>query len=354
MFNCNFTVAFWQQQLLELYCKNNIFFFLVPSWFDSFFYHKIYKHFLQFNDIFISLHISLIQMITVHPFLAESVNNRTHFLLFLPGSHRVGKKWSIAFDMSSLSANDNVQLAELRIRQPAFTESSSVVDVYHSHKHRCPGCPDSRHLLGRLRARPSSTASSFSWKVFDMTEMLSGWLQRGHGGRRTELQEDEVEEDIQHATADRVVMVVFSSQNSQKTLIRVAERSKYVRTTSSSGARRGREKRHPRTENNGPLCRRTDMWVNFEKFGWADYIVFPKRYNAYQCQGSCPTPVNETFGPTNHAYMQSLLHHHHPDKVPCLSCVPTRLSPLSMLYYENGKMVMKHHEDMVVEECGCE
>uniref|UniRef100_A0A3Q1GNQ5 Nodal homolog 2-A-like n=1 Tax=Acanthochromis polyacanthus TaxID=80966 RepID=A0A3Q1GNQ5_9TELE len=106
--------------------------------------------------------------------------------------------------------------------------------------------------------------------------------------------------------------------------------------------------------NNGPLCRRTDMWVNFEKFGWADYIVFPKRYNAYQCQGSCPTPVNETFGPTNHAYMQSLLHHHHPDKVPCLSCVPTRLSPLSMLYYENGKMVMKHHEDMVVEECGCE
>uniref|UniRef100_A0A3Q3JRV0 TGF-beta propeptide domain-containing protein n=1 Tax=Monopterus albus TaxID=43700 RepID=A0A3Q3JRV0_MONAL len=137
--------------------------------------------------------------------------------------HQTAKRWSITFDMSSTSVSDNVQLAELRIRLPAFTESiRASVDIYHSHSDQCSRmhCSENRLFLGHLTAHPSSMGSPSSWKVFNMTQTLRRWLQQGPPARRLEEEEAEVREEghqelegVHHLTADQVMMVVFSRQN---------------------------------------------------------------------------------------------------------------------------------------------
>ncbi|XP_029492926.1 nodal homolog [Oncorhynchus nerka] len=328
--------------------------------------------------------------------------------LIAKGCHQVGEKWTITFDMSSISASDDVQLSELRIRLPAFSASKHVtLDIYHSRKQDCESdtelCSEERLLLGSFGASPSDTRSQ--WNVFNVTALLKYWMHQGD--TVTQSQEERVlviekehesgapddgEEidtayighlthkkiKVHHPTDERVMMVVFSKHNlprdgeSAPTLIRTVEHSKYAILDKVSREAQGRRHKRNRMERvrmaggiaanatgsaaeavQRPLCRKIDMWVDFDHIGWNEWIVYPKRYNAFRCEGECPTPVDESFSPTNHAYMQSLLRLYHPDRVGCPSCVPTRLSPLSMLYYGDEDVVLRHHEDMIVEECGC-
>ena len=119
-----------------------------------------------------------------------------------------------------------------------------------------------------------------------------------------------------------------------------------------------RNVRHKRTtgryrlRSNRGRCKRYDFMIDFDAVGWGDHVIYPKRFNAYHCQGRCPSPIEESYNPTNHAILQSIarLSNKH---IPSPCCIPTKLRPVSMLYYENREIVLRHHEDMVAENCGC-
>ncbi|KAI4894396.1 hypothetical protein NFI96_015022 [Prochilodus magdalenae] len=286
--------------------------------------------------------------------------------------------WVVTFDFSSLLSEHHVQTAELRVRVPQAPVPPANVTVEIQHQqdrpcHRHDICLEDQSM-GFL-PESSLISSSAHWRVYNVTSQLVQWTDKTMSQRKRRpqrIRKDHPGLKAAHNGANRAMLVVFSHTGSKKgpqdkaSLLRTAERSKFllasdaqaVRRVKRQRSRRGQPiKRHseilrPDTERKD-LCRRVDMHVDFNQIGWGSWIVFPKKYNAYRCEGACPSPLGEEFQPTNHAYMQSLLKHYHPGRVPTPCCAPTKMSPLSMLYYENGEMILRHHEEMVVEECGC-
>ncbi|KFO71556.1 Nodal, partial [Cuculus canorus] len=312
------------------------------------------------------------------------------------GSVQNGSRWSLSFDMSSLSRSQEVSLAELRIHLPDLPASHDVsLDIYHSRRRRCRVGGTCAHQLFLGTVAGSSASTQASWNVFEVTNLLRSWLHQDVAPDRDPMGREQWEESMEATMAtttaqlpmssaaghgepapsrdvrDGVLLLVFSRDKSpgEHSLIRTAETSKHVMRDSGSqglGTRRHRRNRMEKQrikasdaaaavpgEEGRSLCRRVDMMVDFEQTGWGSWIVSPKKYNAYRCEGLCPSPVDETFKPTNHAYIQSLLQLYKPNQVPCPACSPVRMSPLSMLYYEKGEIVVRHHEDMIIEECGC-
>ncbi|KAM9336334.1 nodal-related 2 [Symphorus nematophorus] len=297
------------------------------------------------------------------------------------------RRWIATFDLHALLADKQIQAAELRIKLPRMPRASNItVEVYHQHGQAClmhKSC-QKQQLVGLL-TESSLVTSSQSWKVFNMTRPLLSWLRqksavrirdkRVSKRRKVSLSDQPVyvsrrEQDV----SDQALLVVFSHTGSDEnskakaSLLHTAEQSKFLSPAEIKKARwpkRRRSKRgqreqtvrSPQASKKGSeksLCRRVDLHVDFNQIGWGSWIIFPKRYNAYRCEGSCPGPLGEELNPTNHAYMQSLLKHYDPDRVASPCCAPTKMSPLSMLYYENGEMLLRHHEDMIVDECGCQ
>ncbi|XP_059500434.1 nodal homolog 2-A-like [Stegostoma tigrinum] len=311
-----------------------------------------------------------------------------------------GESWVIDFDMTSIAERDFVQFAELRVRMhPMSACPNTTILINHIHDYKCQGnstCHN-RSPLGSFTGNPST--ASTSWQVFDVTGLLNRWLnggtplrsempesrdihrtpprehRRGVGpeqclrGKLTKLAEAGSWGKPPHQRAVQIMMVVFFKRSRAElggitsTLLRTVERSKFQWTGRAGEVANGKRWKRNRKErlNMGnstsvrdqSLCRRMDMEVNFERIGWGDWVIHPKTFNAYRCGGECPSPVDETFMPTNHAYMQSLLKSFQPQRVPCTSCVPVKMSPLSMLYYKNWDVVLSHLTDMIVEECGC-
>lgn len=93
-------------------------------------------------------------------------------------------------------------------------------------------------------------------------------------------------------------------------------------------------------------CCRYPLTIDFDAFRW-DWIVAPKRYEAYYCAGECPF-LHYQSNPHTHLIQQIT-----PRASPC--CAPTHVSSLPIIYMDDKAKRIFHMSipGMIVDRCGC-
>ena len=105
------------------------------------------------------------------------------------------------------------------------------------------------------------------------------------------------------------------------------------------------------------LCCRQQFFIDFRLIGWNDWIIAPTGYYGNYCEGSCPAYLAGVPGSASSFHTavvnQYRMRGLNPGTVNSC-CIPTKLSTMSMLYFDDEYNIVKRDvPNMIVEECGC-
>ncbi|XP_075868940.1 growth/differentiation factor 6-A [Nelusetta ayraudi] len=313
--------------------------------------------------------------------------------------HSPLRRQKYLFDVSTLSDKEELVGAELRIfrRAPGDLQTSlqTAAGLYDIQVYPCR----SDRLLDSRSLDPLDSTKA-GWEVLDVWEMFKTHhhphQQRyQQGGQqlclqlRVTLRKTGTEVDLRQLglgrsgrpQREKAILVAYTRSKKRENLFNEMKEKIQSRKSAAAGEReagpvaqdwaslKGARGEGPRRRRRTALnnrhgkrhgkksksrCSKKALHVNFKELGWDDWIIAPLDYEAYHCEGVCDFPLRSHLEPTNHAIIQTLMNSMDPNSTPPSCCVPTKLSPISILYIDAGNnVVYKQYEDMVVEQCGC-
>ncbi|KAJ8009503.1 hypothetical protein DPEC_G00089560 [Dallia pectoralis] len=279
------------------------------------------------------------------------------------------------FNLTSIPGEELISSAELRVYRdqvigptepPAGNNTSDSLGagLHRINVYEVFGAPASSggEPLTRLLDTRLVQDSLSRWESFDVSPAVSQWASGGrhnHGfvvevlhpatqrgeeaqrrGRHVRVSRS-LHEDQDSWPQARPLLVTYSHDGRGDAVLHRDKRQ-------APGHRKQRRKNQQKAN-----CRQHDLYVDFSDVGWNEWIVAPPGYHAFYCHGECPFPLADHLNSTNHAIVQTLVNSVNPN-IPRACCVPTELSPISLLYLdEYEKVILKNYQDMVVEGCGC-
>lgn len=280
------------------------------------------------------------------------------------------------FNLTSIPNEELITSAELRIYRDQVMGAAASVNSSSDHAHaggfhrinvyEIFGVPDDqgREPLARLLDTRLVQDSLSRWESFDVSPAVFKWTSgkdHNHGFMVEVLHPDEGDSNGEHAQRrSRHVRVSRSLHQDQDSwpqarplLVTYGHDGRGDSVLHTREKRQAALRKQRRKHQHKASCKRHALYVDFSDVGWNEWIVAPPGYHAFYCHGECPFPLAEHLNSTNHAIVQTLVNSVN-SNIPRACCVPTELSPISLLYLdEYEKVILKNYQDMVVEGCGC-
>ncbi|KAJ0062602.1 hypothetical protein NL108_018376, partial [Boleophthalmus pectinirostris] len=180
------------------------------------------------------------------------------------------------------------------------------------------------------------------WHRFDLTAALQGLFRSAPRRQSVDVRCDGCEEE-------RVRPLLLDADAARRPFLVVQARREEA---GHRIRRRGLE-----CEEGAGLCCRKQFYIDFRLLGWSDWIIAPSGYLGNYCEGSCPPQGGAVPGAAASFHSAVLNQYRLRGLGPAPSsscCVPTKLAPMSMLYFDHEFNIVKRDvPHMVVEECGC-
>ena len=216
---------------------------------------------------------------------------------------------------------------------------------------------------------PMVKGQSEHWVTFDVSSFVNYIIniQRKHvklvlrvkplGGTNIDPKLMGLNNHIKFET-EKGLLVIYSGDDEQP-LLKKSKRSKREVSSPSStkkkrkNRRKNKKRRKNRGRKNKKACRRKNMIVEFDKFGWSNFLIRPTKQDLYYCHGNCNYPLPQSVKTSNHATIQSIWHEMN-SSVPAPCCVPDEFDVLPVLSLDgNDRVVFKMKEGLIVKSCAC-
>lgn len=116
-------------------------------------------------------------------------------------------------------------------------------------------------------------------------------------------------------------------------------------------------KRGLECDGSSSLCCRQQFYIDFRLIGWNNWIIAPAGYYGNYCEGNCPAYMAGVPGSASSFHTAVVNQYRLRGMSPGAMnscCIPTKLSTMSMLYFDDEYNIIKRDvPNMIVEECGC-